>query len=223
MVLCANLKPLKSSELDDLGKSRAGQRSFSQNMVAAKNRSKAEENTTRRFRRKARSAKPAGGQNSSVMENISIKSSSALSKKVGKRIPKNVSEFQRDWRRGCRTPAKQVTFLRWLGHERITQLFANGFPSGMLGELMDALWHTAKEMETETIASDGSLPEGAMSMPEFICSCMCGFASATGFTMETMFLSKNDKQLVVEILDILSHSECPPEKLQVVRDRYAFD
>ena len=48
MVLCANLKPMKSKELEALGESRVGQRAFTYGGAASNNT----ESTTGRFRRR---------------------------------------------------------------------------------------------------------------------------------------------------------------------------
>jgi len=105
-----------------------------------------------------------------------------------KRLPKNRSEFQRDWQRSCKTLEKQQEYMRRVGVKRMAKIFASGLPSGMLGTLLETL---------HTMGSEENMdPATAL----FVVQVLKTFTVAPGFAMETMFLSKEEKSLVQDTL-----------------------
>jgi hypothetical protein len=219
MVLCANLKPLKSKELEALGQARPGQRSFTHNNIA----SNVAESTTGRFRRRivnkptpgtdaapasvssdiaATTTTPAAAISSADMSDPALTSiterararARASPKPSGpglstkRRMPKNRSEFQRDWQRSCKSLDAQQSYFRDVGTKRFQKLFANGLPSGMLGSLLDTL-HSMCSTENVT-------PEDTLIVVEMLKV----LKSAPGFEMETMFLDAKERSRVQETL-----------------------
>lgn len=223
MVLCANLKPLKSKELEALGQARPGQRSFTHNNIA----SNIAETTTGRFRRRivnkptpgtdaapasvssdiattttTTTTTPAAAISSAAMSDPALTSiterararARASPKPSGpglstkRRMPKNRSEFQRDWQRSCKTLDAQQSYFRDVGTKRFQKLFANGLPSGMLGSLLDTL-HSMCSTENVT-------PEDTIIVVEMLKV----LKSAPGFEMETMFLDAKERSRVQETL-----------------------
>jgi hypothetical protein len=221
MVLCANLKPMKSKELAALGASNPKDRAFTHNSVA----STSAEITTGRFRRRTgeillgsatttntttdklstSSNKTTPTTNICTPELTPLNSiterarrkAREIPKPVGpglstkRRKPKNRSEFQRDWQRSCKTVEKQQEYMRSVGIKRMKKIFASGLPSGMLGSLLETLHAMCSE-------------ENFSPTDLFVVNVLTVLKSAPGFAMETMFLSKGERATVQETLSIVS-------------------
>ncbi len=259
MVLCANLKPMKSKELEALGQSRPNQRAFAHNTVAS--RPGATSTTTGRFRRRgaAGAADPGAAATdattaaaaAAVMARARAKApvGPGLSTKTPKKKPKNRSEFQRDWQRGCKTVALQAAYLRFVGSARIKKVLAKGIPSGMLGELVEALATMTDQVvaaaaaagaatgaeeaagaagaaaeQTLAAAGGGKKPKVSKRGPVFVCKVLVSICAAVGFAMETMFLSEKERKRVQGMLSGLEATgKCPEAELATVREAFNFD
>ena len=220
---------MKSKELEDLGNSRMSKRAFTYGTAA----NGTDTTTTGRFRRRtgattgvtnttkkttsnnssSPSSTPSTPSTSSPTTSPSTSSDPALTsiterarararakpKPVGpglskkRRMPKNRSEFQRDWQRNCKTTEQQQEYLREVGAKRLKKLFAAGYPSGMLGLLLDTLYAECSQ-------------ENFDSKDTFVVDILKVLKSATGFSMETMFLSTDERERVAETL-ILIHAD----------------
>ena len=223
MVLCANLKPLKSKELEDLGHSRMDKRAFSANTVAS---ASGGARTTGRFRKRgvpgAKDEASSTGVTSAAAAAAAVASRLRAKQPSGpglntsdvKRKPKNRSEFQRDWQRNCKTTEKQVAYLKFVGSGRIKKVLAKGIPSGMLGELVEAL-------SVMVVGKDGS---DENEEAKFVCKLLSAIVSASGFPMETMFLSSSDRKRVLDMLAALDAAKsCDPDKVAAVRTAFNFE
>ena len=132
-----------------------------------------------------------------------------------KKKPKNRSEFQRDWQRNCKTVEKQANYLRFVGSGRLKKVLAKGIPSGMLGELVEALSFMVVGKD------DGGSDENDEA--KFVCKVLGVIVAVTGFAMETMFLSANDRARVHDMLAALDASaSCEAAKVAVVRNAFNF-
>ena len=107
-----------------------------------------------------------------------------------------------------------MAYLKFVGSGRIKKVLAKGIPSGMLGELVEAL-------SLMVVGKDGSDENDET---KFVCKVLSAIVSVSGFAMETMFLSSADRKRVRDTLAALDASEsCDPAKVASVRTAFNFE
>ena len=229
MVLCANLKPMQSKELADLGNSRMGKRAFGANTTATGEGFKG----TGRFRRRGdhkgdaaagvTTTTSAAAAAAAVAARLRAKQPTGpgLNTSDVKSKPKNRSEFQRDWQRNCKTTEKQARYLRFVGSGRLKKVLAKGIPSGMLGELVEAL----SSMVVGKGGGGGGGGGGGSDendAAKFVYKVLRVIVGVMGFAMETMFLSAADRARVHDMLALDASASCDAAQVEAVRTAFNF-
>ncbi|CAN0522642.1 unnamed protein product, partial [Ectocarpus sp. 12 AP-2014] len=118
--------------------------------------------------------------------------------KVGPlRAPKDHAQFQRDWRRRCRTNGERRDYLRLVGTKDVSALFRVEMEPDVLGQVLSVVCHDSAAITANRNASADEA--GATFCVEWLRA-----LSRTGrFAVNILFLAYDEKQALARAFDLI--------------------
>ncbi|CAM9628479.1 unnamed protein product, partial [Ectocarpus sp. 6 AP-2014] len=119
------------------------------------------------------------------------------------RAPKDHAQFQRDWRRRCRTNGERRDYLRLIGPKNVSALFRVEMEPDVLGQVLSVVCEEGDAGGSAAETANGSA--SADKAGARVCVEWLWALSRTGrFAVNILFLADNEKQDLARAFDLIS-------------------
>eukprot|EP00944_MAST-04C_sp_MAST-4C-sp1_P010219 g10219.t1 len=207
-VACANMKPLKSKELKELGNNQTHNRAFGFNTTHSS------ENTSAQaiFDRAARSRGELTEQEKSGKQQLEhIKSQS---------VPSNISELDRDWKRE-KEDSMRYQLLKTIGLKMLKKMLKTDAPFDLVSDILRVLSLYLSFEESTNTGENNSITKKNC---KFVGKILLAMTKSPSFSMYMFSLTKDEYTLVTSIIDRFAedsnHGGLKPESFEEVKRKF---